>query len=84
MEPKVNAQNIEVEELMQSEIVFMSSSRIRRSSVNRSQVTGNLQSTSVRSAETERIGTAESLQEVIRDAKSAWWNSKTAFGTQFP
>ena len=38
--------------MMQGEIASMSSSRIRRSPVKRSQVTGNLEDTSVRSAGT--------------------------------
>ena len=57
---KMNTQNIEVEEMMQSEIAFMSSSRIRRS-----QLIGNHQSTFVRSAGTKRSNTTESLQSYV-------------------
>ena len=60
---KLFKQNLEVEEMMQDENAFMSSSRIRRSPVKKSQATGNLQNTSVRRAGIEKSGMTKSVQE---------------------
>ena len=58
----MSKQILEIEEMMHDEFVFMSSPKIRRSPVKKSQAMKNLQYTSARGAGIEQSGTTGSLK----------------------